>query len=215
MQVFHHSTNTLSRLSIFGALFAVAFALWLGREINRSPYVTQADTAREQPVQFSHAHHVAGIGIDCRYCHTAAETSNVAGIPPTKTCMNCHSQIWSNSPALEPVRSSFRTGTSLEWTRVHDLPDFVYFDHSAHVNKGVGCTTCHGRVDRMPLMWQENSLYMEWCLECHRQPEKYLRPKEEVFNPAYEPPSDQLALGRQLAAQYSVHPRTSCSTCHR
>jgi hypothetical protein len=215
MQVFHHSTNTLSRLSIFGALFAILFALWLGREINRSPYVTQADTAREQPVQFSHAHHVAGIGIDCRYCHTAAETSSVAGIPPTKTCMNCHSQIWSNSPALEPVRSSYRTGTSLQWTRVHDLPDFVYFDHSAHVNKGVGCTTCHGRVDRMPLMWQENSLYMEWCLECHRQPEKYLRPKEEVFNPAYEPPADQLALGRKLVAQYSVHPRTSCSTCHR
>jgi hypothetical protein len=215
MQVFHHSTNTLSKLSIFGALFAVLFALWLGREINRSPYVTQADTAREQPVQFSHAHHVAGIGIDCRYCHTAAETSNVAGIPPTKTCMNCHSQIWSNSPALEPVRASFRTGTSLQWTRVHDLPDFVYFDHSAHVNKGVGCTTCHGRVDRMPLMWQENSLYMEWCLDCHRQPEKYVRPKEEVFNPAYEPPADQIALGRKLVAQYSVHPRTSCSTCHR
>jgi hypothetical protein len=215
MQVFHHSTNTLSKLSIFGALFAVLFALWLGREINRSPYVTQADTAREQPVQFSHAHHVAGIGIDCRYCHTGAETSSVAGIPPTKTCMNCHSQIWSNSPALEPVRASFRTGTSLQWTRVHDLPDFVYFDHSAHVNKGVGCTTCHGRVDRMPLMWQENSLYMEWCLDCHRQPEKYVRPKEEVFNPAYEPPADQLALGRKLVAQYSVHPRTSCSTCHR
>jgi hypothetical protein len=215
MQVFHHSTNTLSKVSIFGALFAVLFGLWLVLEINRSPYVTQADTAREQPVQFSHAHHVAGIGIDCRYCHTAAETSNVAGIPPTKTCMNCHSQIWSNSPALEPVRASFRTGTSLQWTRVHDLPDFVYFDHSAHVNKGVGCTTCHGRVDRMPLMWQENSLYMEWCLECHRQPEKYVRPKEEVFNPAYEPPADQLALGRKLVAEYSVHPRTSCSTCHR
>jgi hypothetical protein len=209
MQVFHHSTNTLSRLSIFGALFAVLFALWLGREVNRSPYVTQADTAREQPVQFSHAHHVAGIGIDCRYCHS------MAGIPPTKTCMNCHSQIWSESPMLEPVRASFRTGTSLEWTRVHDLPDFVYFDHSAHVNKGVGCTTCHGRVDRMPLMWQEASLYMEWCLDCHRQPEKYLRPKDQVFNAAYEAPANQIELGRQLVAQYSVHPRTSCSACHR
>jgi hypothetical protein len=215
MQVFHHSTNTLSRLSIFGALFAVLFALWLGREVNRSPYVTQADTAREQPVQFSHAHHVAGIGIDCRYCHTSVETSSMAGIPPTKTCMNCHSQIWSESPMLEPVRASFRTGTSLEWTRVHDLPDFVYFDHSAHVNKGVGCTTCHGRVDRMPLMWQEASLYMEWCLDCHRQPEKYLRPKDQVFNAAYEAPANQIELGRQLVAQYSVHPRTSCSACHR
>jgi hypothetical protein len=215
MQVFHHSTNTLSRLSIFGALFAVALALWVGREINRSPYVTQADTAREQPVPFSHAHHVGGIGIDCRYCHTSAEVSPVAGIPPTKTCMNCHSQIWSDSPMLEPVRASFRTGTALVWTRVHDLPDFVYFDHSAHVNKGVGCTTCHGRVDRMPLMWQENSLYMEWCLECHRQPEKFVRPKEEVFNPAYEAPADQMELGRRLVAQYGIHPRTSCSTCHR
>ena len=215
MQVFHHSTNTLSRLSIFGALFAVLLALWIGREINRSPYVTQADTAREQPVPFSHAHHVGGIGIDCRYCHTSAETSAMAGIPPTKTCMNCHSQIWSDSPMLEPVRASFRTGASLVWTRVHDLPDFVYFDHSAHVNKGVGCSTCHGRVDRMPLMWQEASLYMEWCLECHRQPEKFVRPKDEVFNPAYEPPDDQLELGRKLVAQYGIHPRTSCSTCHR
>jgi hypothetical protein len=183
--------------------------------VNRSPYVTQADIAREQPVPFSHAHHVGGIGIDCRYCHTSAETSNMAGIPPTKTCMNCHSQIWSDSPMLEPVRASYRTGTSIQWTRVHDLPDFVYFDHSAHVNKGVGCTTCHGRVDRMPLMWQEATLYMEWCLECHRQPEKFLRPKEEVFNPAYEPPPDQLDLGRKLVAQYGVHPRTSCSACHR
>ena len=215
MQVFHHSTNTLSRLSIFGALFAVGFALLLGREVNRSPYVTQADTARDQPVPFSHAHHVGGIGIDCRYCHTSAETSSVAGIPPTKTCMNCHSQIWLDSPTLEPVRASFRSGQSIEWTRVHDLPDFVYFDHSAHVNKGVGCTTCHGRVDRMPLMWQENSLYMEWCLDCHRAPEKYVRPREEVFNPAWEPPSNQVEEGRKLVAQYAIHPRTSCSTCHR
>jgi cytochrome c7-like protein len=215
MQVFHHSTNTLSRLSIYGALFAVVFALWLGREVNRSPYVTQADVAREQPVPFSHAHHVGGIGIDCRYCHTTAEVSATAGIPPTKTCMNCHSQIWSNSPMLEPVRASFRTGASIQWTRVHDLPDFVYFNHSAHVNKGVGCTTCHGRVDRMPLMWQEASLHMEWCLDCHRHPEKFVRPKEEVFNPAYQPPDDQVELGRKLVAQYDVHPRTSCSACHR
>jgi hypothetical protein len=215
MQVFHHSTNTLSRLSIFGALFAVVFALWLGREINRSPYVTQADTTREQPVPFSHAHHVGGIGIDCRYCHTSAEVAASAGIPPTKTCMNCHSQIWADSPTLEPVRASFRSGKAIEWTRVHDLPDFVYFDHSAHVNKGVGCTTCHGRVDRMPLMWQEASLYMEWCLECHRQPEKFVRPREEVFNPAYEAPANQLELGRRLVAQYGIQTRTSCSACHR
>src|SRR6267142_1691433 len=204
-QIFHHSTNTLSKLSIFGALFLAAGTLWLILEINRSPYVTQAGVAREQPVPFSHQHHVGGLGIDCRYCHTSVETSATAGIPPTKTCMNCHSQIWSDSPTLEPVRESFRTERSIEWVKVNDLPDFVYFNHSAHVNQGVGCTTCHGRVDRMPLMWQEASLTMEWCLGCHRQPERYLRPREEVFNASYEPPADQLALGRSLAAQYGIH----------
>ena len=214
-QIFHHSTNTLSKLSIFGALFLAAGTLWLILEINRSPYVTQAGVAREQPVPFSHAHHVAGIGIDCRYCHASVEISATAGIPPTKTCMNCHSQIWSDSPTLEPVRESFRTEKSIEWVKVNDLPDFVYFNHSAHVNQGVGCTTCHGRVDRMPLMWQEASLTMEWCLDCHRQPERYLRPRDQVFNASYEPPADQLALGRSLAREYGIHTRTSCSTCHR
>jgi len=214
-QIFHHSTNTLSKLSIFGALFLVAAGLWAVLEINRSPYVTRAGDAREQPVPFSHAHHVGGLGIDCRYCHDTVEVSASAGMPPTKTCMNCHSQIWSQSPMLEPVRESFRTDRSIEWVRVHDLPDFAYFDHSAHVNKGVGCSTCHGRVDQMPLMWQEASLQMEWCLECHRQPERYLRPKAEVFNVAYEAPSDQLELGRRLVREYAVETRTGCSTCHR
>ena len=214
-QIFHHSTNTLSKLSIFGALFLAAGTLWLVLEINRSPYVTQAGVARDQPVPFSHAHHVAGMGIDCRYCHTSVEVSATAGLPPTKTCMNCHAQIWSGSPTLEPVRESFRTEKSIEWVRVHDLPDFVYFNHSAHVNQGVGCTTCHGRVDQMPLMWQEASLTMEWCLDCHRQPERYLRPREQVFNAAYEPPADQLALGRSLVEEYGIHTRTSCSACHR
>jgi len=214
-QIFHHSTNTLSKLSIFGALFLAAGTLWLILEINRSPYVTQAGVAREQPVPFSHAHHVAGMGIDCRYCHASVEISATAGIPPTKTCMNCHSQIWSDSPTLEPVRESFRTEKSIEWVKVNDLPDFVYFNHSAHVNQGVGCTTCHGRVDRMPLMWQEASLTMEWCLDCHRQPERYVRPRGQVFNASYEPPADQLTLGRSLVKQYGIHTRTSCSTCHR
>jgi len=214
-QIFHHSTNTLSKLSIFGALFLAAGTVWLVLQINRSPYVTQAGVAREQPVPFSHQHHVGGLGVDCRYCHTSVETSATAGIPPTKTCMNCHSQIWSDSPTLEPVRESFRSERSIEWVKVNDLPDFVYFNHSVHVNQGVGCTTCHGRVDRMPLMWQEASLTMEWCLECHRQPERFLRPKAEVFNASYEPPADQLTLGRSLAKEYGIHTRTSCSTCHR
>jgi hypothetical protein len=214
-QIFHRSTNTISKASIFGGLFFAAGALWLTLEFNRTPYATQAQVAREQPVPFSHQHHVGGMGLDCRYCHTSVDKAAVAGIPPTKTCMHCHAQVWSDSATLEPVRESFRSDRSIEWVRVHDLPDFAYFDHSAHVNQGVGCTTCHGRVDLMPLVWQEHSLQMEWCLECHRNPERYVRPKAEVFNVAYEVPADQLELGRRLVKEYGIHPRTSCSTCHR
>jgi hypothetical protein len=214
-QIFHRSTNSLSRASIFGTVFLAGGALWMLLEVNRSAWVTRAYEARQQPVPFSHAHHVGGMGIDCRYCHTAVDKSAVAGIPPTKTCMNCHSQIWAQSAMLEPVRASLRTGQSLEWTKVHDLPDFAFFNHSAHVNKGVGCSTCHGRVDQMPLVWQEKSLQMEWCLECHRQPEKYVRPLSEVYNIAYEPPADQLDLGARLVKEYKINTRTSCSTCHR
>jgi hypothetical protein len=216
-QIFHPSTNTLSRASIFGGAFLAAGALWLILEFNRSSWYTQAHVAISQPIPFSHAHHVGGMGIDCRYCHTSVETSSFAGIPPTKTCMNCHSQIWNQSPTLEPVRASFKNGTPLEWKRVHVLGDYVYFNHSAHVNKGIGCSTCHGRVDRMPLTWKENSLQMEWCLECHRDPGRFVRPKDQVFNIAYEPPAppEQRVLGARLVAEYKIHTRTSCSTCHR
>ena len=214
-QIFHRSANTISKVSIFGAVFAVAAVIGLADMVNRSPWVTQAHVAREQPIQFSHERHVAGNGIDCRYCHTSVEDSAFAGIPPTKTCMNCHAQIFSNSPYLEPIRDSFRTGRSIQWTRVHDLPDFVYFNHSIHVNKGVGCTTCHGRVDRMPLMYQEQSLQMEWCVDCHREPERYVRPREQVFSVAYATPPNQLDLGRRLVAAYQIQKLTSCSTCHR
>jgi hypothetical protein len=214
-QIFHRSTNTFSKLSIFGAVFILAALAAMTAAINRSSYVTQAGVPREQPVPFSHQHHVNGVGIDCRYCHTSVESAAFANIPPTKTCMNCHSQIWASSPTLEPVRESFRSDRSIPWTRVHDLPDFVYFDHSIHVNKGVGCSTCHGRVDHMPLVWQEKSLQMEWCLDCHRHPERYVRPREEVFNMDYQVPSDQIALGTRLIAEYKVQSLTSCSTCHR
>src|SRR2546422_3680903 len=215
MQIFHRSTNTISRATIFGAIFIVAVLLWAAIHFQRSPYVTYAEVARPQPAPFSHQHHVAGLGIDCRYCHTSVETSSFAGIPPTKTCMNCHSQIFSTSAFLEPVRESFRSGRSIEWTRVHDLPDFVYFNHSIHIHKGVGCTTCHGQVDRMPLMYQEQSLQMEWCLDCHRNPERYVRPREAVFRVDYVPPSNQLEMGARLVADYQIQKLTSCSTCHR
>jgi hypothetical protein len=214
-QIFHRSTNTYSKVSIFGAVFILGFLLWLFGAWSRSSWATQAGVAREQPVPFSHAHHVGDVGLDCRYCHTTVETSDFANIPPTKTCMNCHSQVWNTSPTLEPVRESFRTDRSIAWTRVHDLPDFAYFNHSIHVNKGVGCETCHGRVDKMPLTWQKASLQMEWCLDCHRHPEQYVRPREAVFQMGYEPPIDQETLGRQLVKEYKIQSLTSCSTCHR
>ena len=215
MQIFHRSTNTISKVTIVGGVFAVAALLLLTDIVNRSSWVTDARVPREQPIQFSHERHVAGNGLDCRFCHASVEQSAFAGIPPTKTCMTCHLQIFSTSPYLEPVRASFRTGRSIEWTRVHDLPDFVYFDHSIHIHKGVGCTTCHGQVDRMPLTWQEQSLQMSWCLDCHRRPEAFVRPREAVFQIDYEPPANQLALGRHLVAEYHIQSLTSCSTCRR
>ena len=195
-QIFHRSTNTISRVSVFGGIGLIVVLVATLAAINRSSYVTEVGVARSQPVQFSHKHHVSDDGIDCRYCHTSVEESSFAGIPSTKICMNCHTQIWAESPILEPVRESFRTGKSLEWTRVHNLPGFVYFDHSIHVHKGVGCVTCHGRVDQMPLMWRENTLYMEWCLECHRNPERFVRPREQVFNMDWQPPRIRSRLGK-------------------
>ena len=177
--------------------------------------MTRAGEFIEQPIQFSHLHHAGDDGIDCRYCHTSVETAAFAGIPPTKTCMNCHSQIWSTAAILEPVRASFRDDRSLRWIRVHDLPDFVYFNHSIHVKKGMGCETCHGRVDQMPLMLQENSLQMEWCLNCHRAPEQFVRPRSEVFTMGYRPPVPQSVLGPKLVNEYGIQSLTSCSTCHR
>ena len=215
-QIFHPSANTIARVSIFGAVFILAAVGKTLMVINRSSYFTQVNVVREQPVPFSHKHHVAGLGIDCRYCHTTVEKSSFAGIPPTKTCMNCHSSMWSDSPMLEPVRESFRTDKSLEWTRVHDLPDYVYFDHSIHIKKGVGCATCHGRVDQMPLVSKVKSLHMEWCLECHRHPEKYVRPREHVFDMEWQiSASEQGKLGPQLVKDYHIQKRTDCSVCHR
>jgi hypothetical protein len=214
-QIFRPSTNTFARLSILGALVLVGALTWIVLAVNRSPYVTEAGVVRRQPVPFSHKHHVSDIGIDCRYCHTFVEEAAVAGLPPTKTCMNCHAQIWAESPMLEPVRASWRTDTSLAWVRVHDLPDFVYFDHSIHVQKGIGCVTCHGRVDEMPLMWRQHSLLMEWCLECHRAPERFVRPRAFVFSMDWQPAEDQLTLGRKLVQEYHIAKLTSCSVCHR
>ena len=217
-QIFPRSANAIARMSLAGLLGLVLIMGWVVLVLMRSSWVTKQNEFVDQPIQFSHAHHVGGVGLDCRYCHTSVEKSSFAGIPPTKTCINCHSELWSNAPILEPVRASFRDNTNLTWNRVNDLPDFVYFNHQIHVNQGVGCVTCHGQVDKMPLMVQAKSLLMEWCLECHRAPEKFLRPREEVFNVAYVAPSDQLDLGLRLKKEYNVASKehlTSCSVCHR
>ena len=214
-QIFHRSTNTISRVSIYGAVILIAILGYVANVVNQTSYVTEVHNARPQPVPFSHKHHVGELGLDCRYCHSSVEISSSAGMPPTQTCMACHSQIWTGAAILEPVRASYRDSNPISWTRVNALPDFVYFNHSIHVAKGVGCTTCHGPVAEMNITWREQSLYMRWCLECHNAPEKYLRPRAEVFNAFYKPPSDQEALGNRLMNEYKVQKLTNCTTCHR
>ncbi len=214
-QIFKRSTNTLAKATIYGGVFIVAFLVWTGTVLDRSSYNTGQGIVLEQPVPFSHDHHTAGMGIDCRYCHTSAETSAYAGIPPTSTCMNCHTQIWANAEILEPVRASFRENEPIRWQRIHDLPDFVYFNHSIHLARGVSCFTCHGNVTEMPLVYQDQSLQMEWCLDCHRNPEKYVRPREEIFNADYKPSEPQAVIGARLVKEYGIETLDSCSTCHR
>ena len=217
-QIFHRSTNFISRFSVFSSLFLVGLALTGILGAARSPYLTNQNQTRQQPVQFSHKHHVGDDGIDCRYCHTGVENSATAGIPPTKTCMNCHSVLFNNVGYLEPVRESYRTDKSIDWVRVHRLADFVYFNHSIHVSKGVGCTTCHGQVNQMPLMFQASPLNMEWCLDCHRNPERVLRKREDVVNWNWTAPPNQAEIGKRLAVEYKIRTATeltNCSTCHR
>jgi hypothetical protein len=217
-QIFHRSTNFIARFSVFSTLFLVGLALVAVLAVARSPYLTRQNITREQPVQFSHKHHVGDDGIDCRYCHTGVETSAVAGIPPTKTCMNCHSVLYNTSAYLEPVRESYRNDKSIEWVKVHRLADFAYFNHSIHISKGVGCSTCHGQINQMPLVFQANTLLMQWCLDCHRNPEPVLRPKDQVFNMDWRAPDNQSQLGAELRKSYNIRTTaelTSCSTCHR
>lgn len=215
-QIFKPSTNTLARVSIFGAVFFLAAGALAWDRVLRSPYATRVDVPIEQPVPFSHKHHVQGLGLDCRYCHTSVEEAAYAGIPSTKVCMTCHSLVWTDTPMLEPVRESWRTDESLPWTKVHDLPDFAYFDHSVHVAKGIGCSSCHGAVDEMPLVWQENTLHMEWCLDCHRAPEKHVRPLDRIFDMDFEPQVELTLEERlELVHDHRIQSLTNCSVCHR
>jgi hypothetical protein len=212
-QIFHRSANVAAKASIVGVALIAGSLLALALGMTRSDFVSEVGVAHEQPVPFSHQHHVAGLGIDCRYCHTSVETSPFAGIPPSATCMNCHSQIWAGAPMLEPVRASFRNDEPLIWRRVHNLQDFVQFDHSIHLAKGIGCVSCHGRVDQMPLMWKEHPMSMAWCLDCHRNPERHVRPRSEIFNMEWTAPN-QAELGAQLVKEYRIRKVTYCSACH-
>lgn len=224
-QLFNRSANNLARLSIVAGVVVVLVLAWALAALNSSAYNTGQFLEHQQPVQFSHKHHVGDDGIDCRYCHTSVETSALAGLPPTQTCMNCHSQIWADSPYLAPVRESFAKNEPIQWHRVHDLPDFAYFNHSIHVNKGVGCSTCHGRIDQMASVYQKSSLQMQWCLECHRAPEKFIRPKDKIFDMTWRAETDaqrvsteDIKEGMKLKTEYKIKSQnvlTSCSTCHR
>lgn len=220
-QLFHRSANTLAIVAIIaGGLFGVG-VLGMLYAIQLSPYITEVRVVKGQPVPFSHEHHVRGLGLDCRYCHHTVETSASASVPPTATCMNCHKQVWGDAAMLRPVREAFKEDKPIEWNRVHDLPDFTYFNHSAHVNKGVGCESCHGKVNEMPLMWKENTLYMGWCLDCHRNPEPNLRPVSEVTNMDWEPDEDWkqtdkfVHLGLRRTKPGHVNQLTNCAVCHR
>jgi hypothetical protein len=217
-QIFHRSTNFISMFSLFSGVFLVGLALTAVLGLARSPYFTRQNVIRSQPVQFSHKHHVGDDGIDCRYCHTGVESSATAGIPPTKTCMSCHSVLFNDVGYLEPIRESYKTDASIEWVKVHRLADYVYFNHSIHINKGIGCSSCHGAVNEMPLIFQASPLTMQWCLDCHRNPQVNLRPKEEIFNMNWKASANQEEIGKKLAADYklrSTSELTSCSTCHR
>jgi hypothetical protein len=214
-QYFTPRCNAIARLSFYGGpvflgLVGVAAMLFV-----RSPYWSGRNLTVEQPVPFSHEVHCGKLKIDCRYCHAGSERDAFAGMPSTEVCMSCHAHVWTGLAALEPVRSSMETGVPLVWVRVHDLPDHAYFHHGIHTQKGIACSDCHGRVDRMHRVRQTESLYMEWCLNCHREPERFVRPKSEVFNTAWQRPPDQRARGRELMAEYRIERKTNCSTCHR
>jgi len=215
MQLFSRNADAIARLILTAAaLLAIGVPVFLIWWV-RTPYVTGQFSQIAQPIPFDHRHHVVDDGIDCLYCHSDAERSPHAGVPSTELCLNCHNQIWNNSPVLERVWQSRRDRQPIRWQRVTYLPDFVFFNHAIHVHKGVGCETCHGRVDRMARVYQVAPLTMGWCLECHRAPETRLRPLDAVTTMGYRPPRPQAALGPELAQRYHVRSVTNCTACHR
>jgi hypothetical protein len=218
-QIFRPRHNAVAKVSIVGIVLALVVGGGVAWTVRESSYNTGKDVILEQPVPFSHKHHAKELGIDCRYCHSFVEKAAYAGMPPTHTCMTCHSQIWTGASLLKPVRDSYRERKPIQWNQVYRLPDFVYFNHGIHVQKGIGCTSCHAQIDRMPLTWKSRTFWMKDCLSCHREPEKYIRPKDQVFNldwPA-ENRGSLLEQGRRLVREYNVprHRLTNCVVCHR
>jgi hypothetical protein len=213
--LFQRRANQTIRRGLLLVLFVIVGCPTALMLYVRTPYVTGENYVRDQPVEFDHRHHTRDDGIECRYCHHEVERSRWAGMPSTSLCMGCHSQIWNDSAQIEPLRRSYYSGTPLRWNRVHHLPDFVYFDHSIHVAKGVGCVTCHGRVDQMPEVRQVRSLQMRWCLDCHRDPAPHLRPPDEVTNMEWAAPGDPRRVGARIAEELGVESLTYCTACHR
>jgi len=216
-QIFHPRANSIARVVLVAIPLSLVFLLVVGYQFSASPYTTGLDRIVEQPVPFSHKHHVGALGLDCRYCHEDVEQAAFAGMPPTSTCMTCHSQLWTNADVLEPVRASLVNGKPLHWNRVYSLPDYVYFDHSVHVRNGVGCSSCHGDMSEQPLTLQAQPLTMGWCLECHRDPGPHLRPADQIYDPRVPDPHNGARKSAELLHQYLVESRnlTDCSTCHR
>jgi hypothetical protein len=216
-QIFRPTANVLARGSIAFGLLAIVGLFYFGDRAFYSAFRTDANVPIRQPIPFSHQHHSGGLGISCLYCHTSVQESAFAGLPPTQTCMSCHSQIWLNAPMLEPVRQSYDTGVPITWNGVNDLPDYVHFNHSIHVNNGIGCTSCHGKTAEQQLVAKAQPLTMEWCLDCHRAPEQYLRESDDILNQDWLPASNQAEVGERLLQEYQINKErlTNCSTCHR
>ena len=216
-QLFRPVADSIARVVLIAMLATPFVAMAAGYAFMRSEYITDESITIEQPVPFSHAHHVGQDGIDCRYCHTSVETAAFAGFPPTHTCMTCHSQLFTNVGMLAPVRQSLAENKPLHWNQVYRLPDYVYFDHSVHIKNGIGCSTCHGPVQTMPLIRKATPMTMYFCISCHRDPKPFLRPQSQIFNMSWKPPKNQAAEGRKLLVQYHIDTEhlTDCSRCHR
>jgi len=212
--IFPKWSNRIPLLIALSGLFVVGFVIYVFYYWF-SPKHLEVGYAPKQPIPYSHRLHVSELGLDCRYCHSEVERQGHSNIPTSEVCMNCHTQIKTDSPHIKKIKESYDTGEPIEWVKVHMLPDYAYFNHSRHVNSGVSCVSCHGRIDQMEVVRQVEPLSMSWCLECHRNPDPHIRPKSEVTNLSWEPNVDALELGRKLVKEYGINPREDCSTCHR